>query len=261
MEFYACKVIQHSHNLEPYPEQEAILTISRKHHPNIINVIDTWIEQNSLTSTCYIQMELCKGDLQQFVQQRLTDPLTSLEIWDVFHQIVAGIEYIHSQEMIHRDLKPKNGECSNGQLLMLVLYTVDANLRLVWKITDFGFSETMARGWQPKRLSFGRMTRNYFAPELLISYRYDKKVDIWSAGCLLYELAVGKPAFLTDEAVRQYAWSGADTPRVSAVREDLDNGIERMIGSTLSISAEMRPDATRMLRDIPKEGLKEKYFE
>ena len=135
--------------------------------------------------------------------------------------------------------------------LTLVLFTTDASSNLVWKITDFGFS-TMNRSHLPKTLSFGRMTRNYFAPELLISSRYDNKVDIWSAGCILYELATGSPAFVNDEAVRRYAWSGDDPPLVSTVRDNLESEIDDMISAMLNVSSEMRPDAKKVLEDIPR---------
>jgi serine/threonine protein kinase len=95
------------------------------------------------------------------------------------------------------------------------------------------------------------MTRNYFAPELLISSRYDSKVDIWSAGCILYELGTGSPAFANDEAVRRYVWSGDDPPQVSKIRDNLGSEIDEMISVMLNVSSELRPDAKVVLEDIP----------
>jgi serine/threonine protein kinase len=96
------------------------------------------------------------------------------------------------------------------------------------------------------------MTRNYCAPELLIASRYTKKMDIWSAGCILFEIAAGEPLFLSDEDIRKYAWSGTSIPKVSSFRDDLSMADE-LIGRMLNISMEMRPEATNILRDIPKE--------
>jgi eukaryotic-like serine/threonine-protein kinase len=96
------------------------------------------------------------------------------------------------------------------------------------------------------------MTRNYLAPELIISSRYDNKVDIWSAGCILYELATGNPAFETDEDVREFAWSGSEAPIIEKQRKDVDKAIGEMVGRTLNVSPEMRPLAASVLRDTPK---------
>lgn len=94
------------------------------------------------------------------------------------------------------------------------------------------------------------MTRNYFAPEFLISWRYNTKVDIWSAGCILYELATGKQAFTSDEAIREYAWSGNDFQNISEIRADLGREIEGIVGRMLNVSPEMRPSAKNVLREI-----------
>jgi serine/threonine protein kinase len=55
-------------------------------------------------------MELCEGDLNDFVQRRYSrgNQLSPNEIWDTFRQIMSGVEYIHVQNIVHGDLKPKN---------------------------------------------------------------------------------------------------------------------------------------------------------
>ena len=112
-DLYACKVIKQSHYAEVAAEQEAIIAINDGDHPNIVHVIDTWTENIPKSPTCYIQMELCEGDLCGFLASRYPDnPLTITEIWGIFRQIMEGLEYIHSCEMVHRDLKPKNGTTS-----------------------------------------------------------------------------------------------------------------------------------------------------
>jgi|SRR5579859_702570 len=110
-EVFACKVIRQPRNIEINTERDALLKLSKGRHPNIVDVIDTWIEQEKFASTCYIQMEMCDGDLHEYLQERYVqdhEPLTAAEIWNIFRQIMTGIEYIHSQGMVHRDLKPKN---------------------------------------------------------------------------------------------------------------------------------------------------------
>ena len=58
-------------------------------------------------------------------------------------------------------------------------------------------------------------------------------------------------AFASDEAVRRYAWSGDDAPLVSAIRADLGSEIDEMISAMLNVSSELRPDAKKVLQDIP----------
>ena len=81
----------------------------------MVEIFDTWVEETKFVITCFIQMELCQGDLAEFLQSRyyppfpLTQPLSLAAVWEIFRQIMEGLEYIHSLGLIHRDLKPKNG--------------------------------------------------------------------------------------------------------------------------------------------------------
>lgn len=138
-------------------------------------------------------------------------------------------------------------------MLRLVLYTKDSDGEMVWKITDFGFSSTTITESPLKPLTFGRMTRNYFAPEFLIGSRYDQKADIWSAGCILYELATGFAPFSTDEAVREFAWFGSSIPSVYASRLDLDETLDGIIKMMLHVTPGARPEATDIINLIPKD--------
>jgi serine/threonine protein kinase len=95
-------------------EHEAILAVSKQRHPNIVEIMDVWIEQESFFAVCYIKMELCDGNLDDFLSRRygadIPDPLSEAEIWRIFRQIVSGIEFIHSEGIVHRDIKPKNSK-------------------------------------------------------------------------------------------------------------------------------------------------------
>ena len=111
-DYYACKVIRQT-RYTGFPtisaEREAIIAISRYHHPNIVDVLDIWTEQEAFATVCYIQMELCDGDLHGFLQQQYADmPLTEPAIWKIFIQIMTGIEFIHSRGIVHGSLKPQN---------------------------------------------------------------------------------------------------------------------------------------------------------
>jgi serine/threonine protein kinase len=115
-------------------------------------------------------------------------------------QIASGVDFIHQHGQVHRDLKPANGTHPFSLINFTVLYShKDAQ----WKLGDFGLTceGTLIRDFTT---TFARGTAGYRAPELLTvttKLVYNNKADIWSMGCILYELATHKQAFLNDFAV------------------------------------------------------------
>ena len=100
-------------------------------------------------------------------------------------QVLLGLKYLHEEAMtMHRDLKPEN-----------VLLNEVGDL----KLSDFGLAKI---GLTEAFSICG--TRQYFAPEQLKETGYDKKVDFWAYGCLLYELLVGKPPFADKNQARLF---------------------------------------------------------
>ena len=93
-------------------------------------------------------------------------------------ELVLALEYLHNNNMIYRDLKPEN-------------ILLDANGHI--KLTDFGLSKLLNSSKQKAFTICG--TIQYIAPEVFINKGYDKMVDWWSLGCLIYEMFVGKLAF------------------------------------------------------------------
>ena len=135
--------------------------------------------------------------------------------------------------------------------LFLVLYSISEDKSLVWKLTDFGFSSPASLTVQKPAL-YGRIRLNYCAPELLISSHHDNKVDIWSAGCILYELATGTQAFENGDAVRKHAWGRSAAPSVSHTRSDLTRSVDEMVGQMVDVLPEQRPDAASVCQNIAK---------
>jgi serine/threonine protein kinase len=72
-------------------------------------------------------MELCHGDLHSFLSRRYDqgnpEPLSEMDIWSIFKQVISGIKFIHSQGIIHGDLKPKNGTSSHDITHFSPLYS------------------------------------------------------------------------------------------------------------------------------------------
>ena len=104
------------------------------------------------------------------------------------YQILRGLKYIHSANVLHRDLKP-------GNIL------INANCDL--KICDFGMARTMT-STESNFLTEYVVTRWYRAPELLLnSCDYTAAIDVWSVGCIYMELLTHEPLFPGRDYVHQ----------------------------------------------------------
>uniref|UniRef100_A0A7S2P8F2 Protein kinase domain-containing protein n=2 Tax=Leptocylindrus danicus TaxID=163516 RepID=A0A7S2P8F2_9STRA len=181
--YFACKIIDKRHieqrfrgMLEQFHvEIEALSTLQ---HPNIIHLNDVYITPHKI----YIIMELMEGgELFDYVVERGT--LTELEASHLVYQVTSALVYMHSKGIVHRDLKPEN--------LLLKSKHNDGNP--IVKIIDFGLSKCMGEDFpleQPMARSF-LGTRGYLAPEMLQRRAYDKSVDAWALGVIVFVLLCG----------------------------------------------------------------------
>nr|ODN85801.1 CMGC/MAPK protein kinase [Cryptococcus depauperatus CBS 7841] len=141
----------------------------------------------------YLYEELMEADLHAII--RSGQPLSDAHFQSFLYQTLCGLKYIHSANVLHRDLKPGN-----------LLVNADCEL----KICDFG----LARGFQPGAVQTDQgqagfmteyvATRWYRAPEIMLSFaNYTSSIDMWSVGCILAELLGGKPIFKGEDYVDQ----------------------------------------------------------
>jgi mitogen-activated protein kinase 7 len=144
-----------------------------------------------------------EADLHQII--RSGQPLTDAHFQYFVYQICRGLKYIHSANVLHRDLKPGN-----------LLVNADCEL----KICDFG----LARGYSSSpEGNIGFMTeyvatRWYRAPEIMLSFqKYTKAIDMWSVGCIFAEMLGGRPLFKgRDCKCRVFACKGAEARKSSS---------------------------------------------
>ncbi|XP_020284918.1 serine/threonine-protein kinase fused isoform X2 [Pseudomyrmex gracilis] len=142
------------------------------HHPNIIQMIDSF--ETEIVVTEYANKELY--DLLD-KEGRLSEERVQVIACD----LVSALYYLHTNRVMHRDLKPQN-------------VLLEANG--VAKLCDFGFARSMSTGTHV--LTSIKGTPLYMAPELIEEYPYDFNADLWSLGCIVYELVVGSPPFQTN---------------------------------------------------------------
>jgi serine/threonine protein kinase len=202
-------------------------------HRNIVHILrHNWLP-NSFNRWYYIDMELCSFSLEVYISMHkqsdpfilqstlgppeinpknwpvVCEPGCSLtqrffNMWTIGSHIASGLQHLHAQKCVHRDLKPGNGtmKCTSGIVnVVIVLYSASDN---VWKLTDFGVSaEATSKAARSTRYSRG--TSSYRAPELLLDEpHFSNKTDIWALGCILHELATGRSLFREDWRVRLY---------------------------------------------------------
>ncbi|CAI7572480.1 unnamed protein product [Penicillium viridicatum] len=138
-------------------------------HDNLINITDIFI---SPAEDLYLVMDCCMTDLHELIQSR-SKPLDNKFIQFFTYQLLRGLKFIHSAGVIHRDLKPSN-----------ILIKENCDL----KICDFGLARE-----QDHQMTGYVSTRYYRAPEIMLTWqRYSYAVDIWSTGCILAEMLLGK---------------------------------------------------------------------
>lgn len=138
----------------------------------------------------YCFQEMADYDLARVIYS--STQFSEFHIKSFLYQILCGLKYIHSADVIHRDLKPGN-----------ILVTIQGNV----KICDFGLARGVNSMYMNHRASVITnyvATRWYRAPELMLSDKmYGKAVDMWAVGCILAELYGRRPLFVGKDQMHQ----------------------------------------------------------
>lgn len=146
-----------------------IETLGRINNPHIVRFIEMLKTQNHY----YFVYEFCNGGtLESLLQQHKT--LSESQALRIFKQILKAFSSLVKANIIHRDLKPPNILIHNGQV----------------KLADFGFCKVLNHDKDLTQTMVGSPI--YMAPEILKGQAYSAKADIWSLGCVLYELLYGE---------------------------------------------------------------------
>ena len=149
--------------------------LRRLKHENIVLLQDTF---ETKTEICLVT-EYAQGELFEILEEDQSMP--EAEIRKISMQLVSALHYLHSNRIIHRDMKPQN-----------VLISANG----VVKLCDFGFARAMSTNTLV--LTSIKGTPLYMSPELVKEQPYGNAADQWSLGVILYELFVGQPPFFTN---------------------------------------------------------------
>eukprot|EP01017_Pseudomicrothorax_dubius_P021359 TRINITY_DN2303_c0_g2_i5.p1 TRINITY_DN2303_c0_g2~~TRINITY_DN2303_c0_g2_i5.p1 ORF type:complete len:251 (-),score=57.90 TRINITY_DN2303_c0_g2_i5:29-781(-) len=155
-----------------------VMILQELDHENIIKLSNVIRAEND--KDIYLVFEYMETDLHAVIRANILEDIHKQYI---IYQILKCLKYMHTGELIHRDLKPSN---------------VLLNSECLVKTADLGLARSVAyreEGTPPIMTEYVA-TRWYRAPEILLgSQKYTKGVDMWSLGCILGELLLGKPMF------------------------------------------------------------------
>ena len=146
------------------------------HHPNIIRLLDHLEDKDYI----YIITEYIEGGTLEQYFKKMKFKFNESQAANIMNQIAKGIKYLQQYGIVHRDLKPNN--------IMLT----KQNEYGILKILDFGLSKIVSSN---ERMLDGYGTLSYVAPEILLRTPYNKEVDIWSLGIILFYMINGKLPF------------------------------------------------------------------
>ncbi|KAA6403113.1 MAG: putative serine/threonine-protein kinase Nek1 [Streblomastix strix] len=152
-----------------------IRVLSKLRHPNIIAYRESFIERGLL---CIIMDYADGGDIYQKIQNCKGKLMDEEEILNYFVQICLAIKHVHDRKILHRDLKTQN-----------IFLTKDN----IVKLGDFGIARILNSTLEFAKTAIG--TPYYLSPEICENKSYSFQSDIWSLGCVLYELTTLKHAF------------------------------------------------------------------
>ncbi|KAH0793665.1 serine/threonine-protein kinase Nek1-like [Histomonas meleagridis] len=165
-------------SLSPQEQKEAwkeTKVLSLLHHPNIVAYRGSFMYKNVL----HIVMDYADGgDLFEQIQKAGTKHFDENQILDWFVQICLAMKHIHDRKILHRDIKCQNIFLTKAGII---------------KIGDFGIAKVLDHTSQFSKTAIG--TPYYLSPEICQGKAYNQKSDIWSMGCVLYELCTLQHAF------------------------------------------------------------------
>ncbi|XP_048059934.1 interferon-induced, double-stranded RNA-activated protein kinase-like isoform X2 [Megalobrama amblycephala] len=190
------------------------------------------------TKFLYIQMELCEGDtLRVWIDKRNSSnehfPKRRTDAAQISRQVLTAVEYIHSEGLIHRDLKPPN-----------IMFGNDGRV----KVGDFGLVTAAENDNDELLLERTKRTgtRNYMSPEQATQTSYDRKVDIYALGLIYFELIYNLATIHEKRKIWEDIRRRVFPQQFSRKFSFEHNLIQRM----LSPSPEDRPDATELIREL-----------
>ncbi|MEV5647961.1 Stk1 family PASTA domain-containing Ser/Thr kinase [Nocardia sp. NPDC052254] len=210
-------------------------------HPAIVAVYDTGEAEVDGGPLPYIVMEYVDGEtLRDIVRGK--GPLPPRRAMEIIADVCAALDFSHKNGIVHRDMKPAN---------------IMINRQGAVKVMDFGIARALADSSNPMTQTAAVIgTAQYLSPEQARGEQVDARSDVYSVGCVLYEILTGQPPFTGDSPVAVAYQHVREDPKLPSlvhpgVPRELDSVILKAMAKNpanrYQSAAEMRADLIRVL--------------
>lgn len=206
-----------------------IIVMKDSKHPNIVNFLDSFLQEAS--NELWVVMEFMEGGaLTDIIDNNPV--ITEDQISTICFETCKGLAHLHSQDIIHRDIKSDN-----------VLLDRMGNV----KITDFGFCAKLTESKSKRATMVG--TPYWMAPEVVKQKEYGPKVDIWSLGIMAIEMIESEPPYLNEEPLKAlFLIATNGTPRLKNPNK-LSRELKAFLSVCLCVDVRSRASADELLRN------------
>ena len=215
----------------PPAERDAALQEARVlaslDHPNIVRCHESFVDTRD--SKLYIVMDWAQeGDLYTKIRRLKGKLMSEREVVQTFTQICSALAYVHDRKILHRDIKTQNIFLDEGGVV---------------KLGDFGVAKVLGSTMALASTAVG--TPYYLSPEICENRRYNAKSDMWSLGCVLYEMCTTRHAF--DAASIGLLINKILRGRYPPISATYSKDLRDLVAKMLSRDATKRPAASGIM--------------